>query len=92
MYCCRKECDSKVKAVEKAEVEVEKPKPGAKPKEIERAKKNLIQTRQSAEKANENYKLSVASLEASRHVWVKFVRFQMNFFTLVFLSFKSTSH
>ena len=66
----RNSCESRVKSAEKAESDAEKIKSNAKAKEIEKLKKHAFQTRQAAEKANEQYKTSVVSLEGARQHWV----------------------
>ena len=49
---------------------MEKPKAGAKPKDIEKARKNFSQAQQNADKANKSYKTSVDALESARQNWV----------------------
>lgn len=69
MANCKSSYETKYKSAEKADSDLEKIKFGNKTKEIEKARKQSVQSRQAAQKADEDYKNSIAQLEQTRQCW-----------------------
>lgn len=62
--------EAKCKIADKSEVDADKLKYVNKPREVERSKKQAQQSRNAANKADDDYRNSVITTEAARSNWV----------------------